>query len=510
MRNGRQYLNFISDFWTSLWTDTSTLSLLLGAEVEILNRLYFQAIQVAALPYIEQMPLFREDFWHFILVNETDRIDATNSFTLAQYYESIPFLYDRMFEPTVRLQQGAGHDFTVMRRDGKSIITFAQDPFTDAKNPIRDAGDQRQLLFLAPRVMVDENDLYNLFGYLTRVVQPTSEDYRQLVEGVLRIYVSGPVLKVLNAGLNLAAGYPYSRAASEDRIIGITNDFENYYLHTEQGYVYDVPLIAELSVAVGSKLQQFDTFIRDIRVMDYLSEPQWWRGGPANNDPDLRVVKYIGEDLAPELAGELRDNVDVIDYLFDTYFKFNVIGLRVNTLAIGNFNAIEDFFRVLYEIKPAWQSPYTNAYFRVNDVWSLPEEEVELHAVIDLTTGVAADDFGDGAEHWFFDHPLELGALVQVGADLGGIRARSETAHDDVSLASAIELEEPVGLSGHEWVLGGLAVMGGFPEGHVVEKVDFHGVLELVDSVDTPQDRCQLVSQYDADPEVFFGDTLVA
>lgn len=510
MRNGRQYLTFISDFWTSLWTDSKTLALILGAEVEVLNRLYFQAIQVSAPKVVDTMPLFREDFWHFITVSETSRVDATNSFVIEIPYEHVPFLYDRIFDPTVRLMEGPGRDYTILRRDGVATFTFAEDPFLDEKMPIRDAGTHKELGFWAPKVLIDEEDLYAEFGHLTRIVQPTSEDYRQLIEGVMRVYVHGPVLKLLNAGLNLAAGYPYSRGNGEDRIIGITNDFENYFLHTEQGFRYEVPLVADLRVGIGSKVGPFDTFIKDIRVMDYISDPEWWKGGPGNTDPALRVVNFVSEDLAPQLAGELRENVDAIDHLFETYFKYNVIGLRVNTLAIGNFNAIEDFFRVLYEVKPAWQSPYTNAYFKINEVWDEPSDEVEIHAIVDLTTNIHSDDNGEGADVWAFDHPLYLGADIAVGADFGAVRAFSETAQDVVDMASAFELEESAGLSGQQWVLGSLLVMGQDVRGEVVERVDLHGLLELEDTMPEPYDRVQLVSQYDADPEVFFGDALVA
>lgn len=502
MRDGKQYLAFLSDFWTSLWTDSKSLGLVLGTEIELLNRVYFQAIQVAAPLVVDTMPIFREDFWHILTISTLDRIDTTNAFTLAASYVHLPYLYDRIIEPVVRLAEGAGKDFTIVARDGVQTILFASDPFADGRNPIRDLGTERQLLFYAPRVLTDEGDLFNTFGWLTRIEQPSSENYRQLVEGVMRIYNAGPVIKILNAGLNLAAGYPYSRANGVDRVIGITNDFENYHVTTQQGFTYDVPLIAELAVAIGTLLSPFDTFIRDIRVMDFKTDPEWWRGGPANADPALRVVNHISEDLAPQMPDALRDNVDAIDYLFETYFKYNVIGLRVNTLAIGNFNAVQDFFRVLYEVKPAWESPYTNAYFKINEVWQLPTEEVEIEAMVDL-----ADE---GADTWFFDHPLYVGADVAIGADRDAVRAMSETAHDVVGFDSLAELEEPIGLAGNQWVMGGLVVLGGFAHGHVVERVDLHALVELAENVDTPDSRCQIVTQFDADPPIYLGDTLVA
>ena len=310
MRDGRAYLSFLSDFWTSLWSDSNTLASLLGVEAEILNRLYLQAVRTAAPAFIDTLPLFREDFWHLIYFQSDGKQADGFKYELPRDYHEIPFLFNKVFEPTVILR--AGTDYTLETMEGRTYLVFDHDPFLDPAMPIRDRGDVRQILFFAPKVYTDEQDLYKLFGYLTGIVRPTSEQYRQLVRGVLFLYANGPVLFALNAGLSLAVGYPISR--DFDVVTAIGSDGISHLIDTQKGHRYEIPGAATLSVVVGSALRPLSTFIDDIRIIDYLSDPEWWRGGPDEQDLEKRMVKYLPPDLVPEMNDYLRADPETIDY----------------------------------------------------------------------------------------------------------------------------------------------------------------------------------------------------
>jgi len=510
MRDGRAYLAFISDFWTSIWTDAKVLSAVIGAQHEILYRLYLQAVRAAVPDFIDQLPLYREDFWHLILVAESSRVTAGQpTFLLQSDYHRIPFLYDRMFDPLVSMREAT--DYTLATDNGETTVTFAIDPFAPGvpRFPVRDLGDDRQIVMFAPKVYVDRDDLFEAFGHFTRIVQPTSEQYRQLVKGVLFIYAHGPVLQPLNAGLNLAAGYPVSR--DHDKVTSISVDAGSYVIGTAKGHVYRVPDVATLSVAIGTILRPMSTFILDIRVFDHISDPEWWSGGPGNVDPAKRVVNFLPVDLVPELSEPLRDDAAVIDYMMDTYLKFNLLGLSVNTLALTTFNAIEDFFRVLYEVKPHYTSPYTNAFFKVSESWALPQEAIEIVAAIDLTTGLALDDVGPGgAEYWTFPADLKLNARLRLGPRHRDMLSLEHTAHDNPQLEAGFDLSPRNAIMGGPVTLNSLRVLGNYPDGGVRERITIGVEFDTDDTVTLGDDRVQLVMQVEnrlGDESFYLGDS---
>jgi hypothetical protein len=502
MRDGRSYLSFLSDFWTAVWSDSAILSTAIGTSVEILNRFYLQAVRMSAPDYIDELPLFREDFWQLVYFAQRDRVSARR-YRLPNPCVELPYLYNTVFDPTVILREGT--DYTLAQNtDGSTDIVMGFEPFENARMPIRDLGDQKQISFFAPKIYTDEQDLYKLYGHMVKVVRPTSEQYRQLVKGLMFIKAHGPILHPLNAGLALAAGYPVSR--DFDTVLGITNDLSNYYVTTAKGYTYAISLLATLSVVPGSSLRPLSSFIEDIRVMDWQSDPEWWKGGPGNTDPSKRVVSMLPPELVPEMNDTLRDDVDTIDYLFDTYLKYNILGLRLNTLALGNFNAVQEFYDTLYEVKPSWLAPYTNAFFKASEVWDAPSDLVEMVSTIELVT----DTYGTHAERWHFPRGPRLNARLRLGVTKQNMSVIEGTAYDRPLLTGAIE---PIGrnmLSGGPVRLGSLRKLGTYPDGAVFEKVTLNGSIEPVDTYTFgSNDRCQIVAQVEADlgdPTFFLGD----
>lgn len=66
----------------------------------------------------------------------------------------------------------------------------------------------RELSLWVPEVMVDRYTLYNNYGYLLNRFSASSETYKAFLRGIMYLYVSGPKLYVVEAALNVAAGYP--------------------------------------------------------------------------------------------------------------------------------------------------------------------------------------------------------------------------------------------------------------------------------------------------------------
>jgi hypothetical protein len=473
MRDGSLFLNFLSDFWTTVWQDKQLLSAAIGAQTELLYRMYLQAVRAAAPDFIDSLSLFQEDFWNLITFEEgTLEARAGNEpykYALAARYEAIPFLYNKMFNPTLVLREGVHYELEQApagQDAGEEAeytrIVFAEDPFLNTAYPISQVGQSKAILFFAPKVLVDADDLEQRFGDLVKIVKPSSEQYRQLIKGAMSLYARGPILFLVNAGLNLAAGYPVAR--ENDRIIGITRTVTHHVIRTVKNLEYRIPIAAELIVDVDSEIRVMETFIKDIRVMDYISEPEWWKGGPTNTVADERVVNYLPESLVPVLALEKRDDPDVIDHLFNTYLKYHVFGMRVNTLALQSFDAVEQFFGLVFDVKPSYTSPYVNSFFLVKLVFDLPDDsEIEAVATIALTRGLQDGDTADYADYFTERRNLALNSLAVLNSDPSSL---FDTAHDQVTLGATFELTDTHRIEGGQDILNSGLIMGAaFPDG---------------------------------------------
>lgn len=458
MRDGSLFLNFLSDFWTTVWQDKQLLSTAIGAQVEVLFRLYLQSVRIAAPDFIDNLNIFQEDFWNLIFFDESARV-SNFKYQLPERYKTLPFLYNKMFNPTLVLREGVDYtleqDVVVSGGQTATLIVFASDPFLNPAYPVGEPNQVKTLMFFAPKVLIDNDDLYKIFGNLVKIVQPSGEQYRQLVKGAMSLYAKGPILFLMNSGLSLAAGYPIAR--DTDRVLGITNDATNYIIRTAKGAEYLVPLVASLSVQVDSTLIPLQSLIRDIQVVDYISEPEWWKGGTGNTNPEFRVVNYISEDLAPDLATDKRDDLVVIDHLFNTFFKYHVFGMRINTLALQNFDAIESFFDLVFDVKPSYTSPYINAFFKAEVIFDLPSEVMEIPIEIDLTHDQYLGDTADYAERWVFPRDLIMNSEVVLNSQPTGL---FDTAYDRTDLGLDLDLVETHRIEGGQDIMNSMLVLG--------------------------------------------------
>lgn len=78
-----------------------------------------------------------------------------------------------------------------------------------ANNNVREIG------LWVPEVLVDRFDLYNNYGYMLNRFSASSETYKNFLRGIMYLYTSGPKLYIVEAALNVAAGYPVIRSEGE-------------------------------------------------------------------------------------------------------------------------------------------------------------------------------------------------------------------------------------------------------------------------------------------------------
>ena len=133
-------------------------------------------------------------------------------------------------------------------------------------------------------VRVDNQDLYNSFGRIINQKDYSSEVYRNLIRGIMQLYVFGPTLKRLQSGLNVVAGLPV--IASDGEVL------TNYQINTPSAglktvttnvntYVFPsaTPLRTDVTNSANYgvlSFQAFEALTNAIIVDDYLTNPTWW------------------------------------------------------------------------------------------------------------------------------------------------------------------------------------------------------------------------------------------
>jgi hypothetical protein len=94
---------------------------------------------------------------------------------------------------------------------------FRKEVFYSASGQIKEMSHNsvRELSLWVPEVLVDRFTLYNNYGSMLNRFAASSETYKAFLRGVMHLYTSGPKLYVVEAALNVAAGYPVIRSDGE-------------------------------------------------------------------------------------------------------------------------------------------------------------------------------------------------------------------------------------------------------------------------------------------------------
>jgi hypothetical protein len=161
--------------------------------------------------------------FHLSPWDATDTTTITYTWRLQLYHRDVPRPYTWLpahfynINDTVITPDGK---YWFATQPGMSSALFALDlyrwqplptPFT--QNPVYSV---RELAFWAPDVLIDEQRLYNNFGYLVAGgPTPSSEQYRAFLLGVMQLFILGPAIQRIESALNVMAGLPVIRNDGE-------------------------------------------------------------------------------------------------------------------------------------------------------------------------------------------------------------------------------------------------------------------------------------------------------
>lgn len=310
----------------------------------------------------------------------------------------------------------------------KSSIWFKidSDPYFNPDIPKRQKNNSNDtyMTFYAPKVFLDHQELYKYYGAILDIFSISSKEYRDLLAGLYKLYLKGPTQRMINSALNLASGYPSAFANEIVVKVVVTKDF--FYLHTEQANIYEIerkeiqeynindsgalevkhraipklklsgkqvqltdgtlteknkdfyypdqevpePVFGYGEYNVFSPVKKFDTFIDNLKIVDYNSEQYWWRA---------QTIKRLLEDIV-DLSSNKRSNQFIINYLFEHYLKYNTFGVFIDINVLREFNVLQDFFQIINDVKPTG----TRFIVSENDVTVVSEDSSQVTDSVDI------------------------------------------------------------------------------------------------------------------------------
>lgn len=269
-------------------------------------------------------------------------IDATSGIETTAYfydidddYVSIPVLQDAIEDRYVGKSFVESQDFTIVRR---GVLKFFK-----AEPP--------EKLF-APDVFRDEENLFNNFGFMIDFPGTSTEKYKNSLLGLYYSFWNGPTITNLRNGLNIALGLPFAYEKETVRSITISGDV--YIIDTGQN-VYEVD--QQPAVVEGQTIEPFTPLVLDVRVVDYLSEPGWWRN----------------EDLHP----------------MERFFTFGAFVDHTAFTAASDFDMVRTF---LEKSKPSFTHYILGIVFDKNDIFPETDDSRDINV-----TKYQEDDVRKGA-----------------------------------------------------------------------------------------------------------------
>jgi hypothetical protein len=331
-----------------------------------------------------------------------------------------------------------GRDYFIERKivdsvHGSKIVNsyiyfrVSRNPFNIKNSPvITEANGQKKVTFFAPKVFIDNLELFNIFGSVLNVVAESSWEYRNFLNGILYLYTNGPSITALNTALNVSYGFPVAKADEIILKVNVTPEYyilksslnnkyyiKRYkisYMNTNLNPIeYYGPKLSLSNKKVFNRLTQsfytnsdfsnnsltppgteydvywevkrFDSFLEFLKVVDYNTDPKWWL------DPDIQ--KSIYYNLSPDLPEEDRQNPEIIDYLFENYLKYHTFGLKINFAELVNKQPFRDFFRILNETKPTYKTfviPDPSPVIHDNSEIHFDTQEISIASFISINT----------------------------------------------------------------------------------------------------------------------------
>lgn len=207
----------------------------------------------------------------------------------------VPYLQEKIVieDDTQTLRRNI--DFFLEKHRGFSCIRFVTG---DSPNPdVWEYQEPPELLWAEYTFLDNSKTIESNFGLavdfsLDKHSQLSNIDYLSAVRGLWYSYFNGATLHNMRVGLQILLGLPF--AEETGTIIEIRPDYSNTQgrilvrdLNAQQivrSYNYNNNLELEINPATklpyteGDVVDQFSPMVKGVEVIDYVKQPDWWRG----------------------------------------------------------------------------------------------------------------------------------------------------------------------------------------------------------------------------------------
>ena len=189
-------------------------------------------------------------------------------FPLASEIEEVPFIFNRMTQPSVSYTHGL--DYFIDRVD--KAIVFRENPFSNPLVQIRDiykggAVVDREAILWMFRSQIEIDDIFTQFGYVLDMKLKSSSEYRGYINAIWDGAVEGTGGKPIEEAIASLTDTPVVQ--SDGEIVEHVLDDHAHQLVITDKRTYRYPLIATPIVSVGDTVNAGDQLVDTVRIFEF-------------------------------------------------------------------------------------------------------------------------------------------------------------------------------------------------------------------------------------------------
>lgn len=190
------------------------------------------------------------------------------AFPLPEGLVVAPIMFNRISDPSLTMIDGI--DFITDREYG--ALRFRTNPFLNPLVGIREVFTgsdvtDRECAFWVCHAQIDNQDIYNYWGYVLGILAESSENYRELVDAHFDALMSGTAKTHIDRVLAAVADVPLT-LSDDETVEVIATDREHKLVITDK-HAYKFQLTATPVVSVGDVVSTGDPLVDAVQVFEF-------------------------------------------------------------------------------------------------------------------------------------------------------------------------------------------------------------------------------------------------
>lgn len=347
---GRELLRQLGSFWSNVFQDADKLQAHLRSSGHVQGQIYLNYIETVACLSRLTVPVFHRENWRLLTITKSaafsistvfkpddlvfgpqeGNVEARPEGSVATYgapetrWTMLP-MPDDLVQANFTLQNLVLYPSKVWVNgvdyhldSDRHAFAFKDNLFDDPLVPSRDILDanghvvDQEIAFWVYNGDYDLNYIYTHFGYVLGLKLDTSEGYKQILNAVWDMYVSGFSPNNLTMFLAAMSGAPTVIGPKET--VELIRQEEDCKLIITDSQVYKIPFAAEATVEVGDEIVAGQSICDAVSVADLAGyDPNYSMLPAISLSTPLMSGRYFGEisfknhDVTIEYSG-LDDN----------------------------------------------------------------------------------------------------------------------------------------------------------------------------------------------------------